>query len=60
MTDTIRLDAADNVVTATRALEAGTPVESVTTTGLIPSGHKIATRAIAKGGEIRKYAQLIG
>ncbi len=60
MTDTIRLDAADNVVTATRALEAGTPVESVTTTGLIPSGHKIATRAIPKGGEIRKYAQLIG
>ncbi|MEM9427356.1 MAG: altronate dehydratase family protein [Pseudomonadota bacterium] len=60
MTDTIRLDATDNVVTATRALEAGTPVEDVATTGLIPSGHKIATRAIAKGGEIRKYAQLIG
>ncbi|MEM7752558.1 MAG: altronate dehydratase family protein [Pseudomonadota bacterium] len=60
MTDTIRLDATDNVVTATRALEAGTPVEDVATTGLIPSGHKIATRAIAKGDEIRKYAQLIG
>ncbi len=60
MTDTIRLDAADNVVTATRTLEAGTPVEDVATTGLIPSGHKISTRAIPKGGEIRKYAQLIG
>ncbi len=60
MTDTIRLDATDNVVTATRALEAGTAVEEFTTTGLIPSGHKIATRAIPKGGEIRKYAQLIG
>ena len=60
MTDTIRLDASDNVVTATRALEAGTQVETVTTTGLIPSGHKIATQAIPKGGEIRKYAQLIG
>ncbi|MEL7149876.1 MAG: altronate dehydratase family protein [Pseudomonadota bacterium] len=60
MTDTIRLDATDNVVTATRALETGTAVEAVTTTGLIPSGHKIATQAIPKGGEIRKYAQLIG
>ena len=60
MTDTIRLDATDNVVTATRALETGTPVEDVASTGLIPSGHKIATRAIPKGGEIRKYAQLIG
>ena len=56
----VRLDASDNVVTATRALEAGTPVEDTTTTGLIPSGHKIATAAIPKGAEIRKYAQLIG
>ena len=56
----VRLDAADNVVTATRALETGTPVEDATTTTLIPSGHKIATAAIAKGAEIRKYAQLIG
>ncbi|EPX81090.1 UxaA family hydrolase [Litoreibacter arenae] len=60
MKDTIRLDADDNVVTATRALEAGASVEDVTTTGLIPSGHKIATRAIAKGEQIRKYAQMIG
>ncbi|MEM7719045.1 MAG: altronate dehydratase family protein [Pseudomonadota bacterium] len=60
MTDTIRLDASDTVVTATRALEAGTQVEDVLTKGLIPSGHKIATQAIPKGGEIRKYAQLIG
>ena len=57
---TVRLDPIDNVVIATRALEAGTPLEDVATTGLIPSGHKIATRAIAKGEEIRKYAQLIG
>ena len=56
----VRLDASDNVVTATRALEAGTAVEDTTTTGLIPSGHKIATTAIPKGAEIRKYAQLIG
>ncbi|WP_226780240.1 UxaA family hydrolase [Oceaniglobus trochenteri] len=60
MTDFIRLDADDNVVTATRSLPADHPIESVTTTGLIPSGHKIATRAIAKGEQIRKYAQFIG
>lgn len=62
MTDqlTVRLDPSDNVVIATRALETGTPVEDVATTGLIPSGHKIATKPIAKGTEIRKYAQLIG
>ncbi|RLJ59258.1 altronate hydrolase [Litoreibacter meonggei] len=60
MKDTIRLDADDNVVTATRALEAGTSIEDVATTGLIPSGHKIATRAIGKGEQIRKYAQMIG
>ncbi len=58
--DFVRLDPADNVVTATRALQAGHPVEDVTTTGLIPSGHKIATRAIARGEPVRKYAQFIG
>ena len=56
----VRLDASDNVVTATRALEAGTVIEDLRTAVLIPSGHKVATRAIKKGGEIRKYAQLIG
>ncbi len=56
----VRLDPSDNVVTATRALEAGTEVESTSTTGLIPSGHKIATAPIPQGGEIRKFAQLIG
>lgn len=60
MQNFIRLDPDDNVVTATRALEAGTEVEMATTTGLIPSGHKIATRAIAKGDMVRKYAQFIG
>lgn len=60
MTDFIRLDADDNVVTATRPLPAGHPIETVTTTGLVPSGHKIASRAIAKGAQIRKYAQFIG
>ncbi len=56
----LRLDAADNVVTAIRALEAGTAVEGIATTGLVPRGHKIAVRAIAKGEPVRKYAQIIG
>ncbi|MDK3072281.1 altronate dehydratase family protein [Sedimentitalea sp. JM2-8] len=60
MKDFIRLDAEDNVVTATHALQAGTDVEGTATRGLIPSGHKIATRAIAKSEQIRKYAQFIG
>jgi altronate hydrolase len=58
--DFVRLDPSDNVVTATRSLEAGVAVEDTQTLGLIPSGHKIATRAIAKGEEVRKYAQFIG
>jgi len=56
----VRLDPSDNVVTAIRALDVGTPVASVTTRSHIPTGHKIATQAIAKGSAIRKYAQIIG
>ncbi|SFS69153.1 altronate hydrolase [Sulfitobacter marinus] len=56
----VRLDDADNVVTAIRSLEAGTPVENVLTAQLIPSGHKIATAAIAQGAPVFKYAQVIG
>ncbi|CTQ50371.1 UxaA family hydrolase [Jannaschia donghaensis] len=60
MTLTIRLSPADNVVTATRTLEAGTQVEDVAAAALIPSGHKIATRAIDRGQPVRKYGQIIG
>ncbi len=60
MTPFVRLDPSDNVVTATRALEAGTSVEETSTAVLIPSGHKIATGKIARGEPIRKYAQIIG
>ncbi|MEM6372285.1 MAG: UxaA family hydrolase, partial [Pseudomonadota bacterium] len=56
----IRLDPSDTVVTATRALEVGVAVDDVRTRALIPSGHKIATRDMAKGEAIRKYAQVIG
>ncbi|MBY5933696.1 altronate dehydratase family protein [Tateyamaria omphalii] len=58
--DAIRLDPSDSVVTATRALEVGVEVEGVRTRALIPSGHKIALRDMAKGEPIRKYAQVIG
>ncbi|MEM8854052.1 MAG: altronate dehydratase family protein [Pseudomonadota bacterium] len=56
----VRLNAADDVVTATRPLEAGVSVEGVTTQGLIPRGHKIALHAIASGAPVKKYAQIIG
>lgn len=60
MQNFIRLDPDDNVVTATRALEAGQTVERTSTTGLVPSGHKVATQSIKAGEQVRKYAQLIG
>lgn len=58
--DYVRLSSDDNVVTATCSLQAGHEVEGVRTRSLIPSGHKIATRAIVEGEEVRKYAQFIG
>ena len=43
MSMTIRLDPADNVVTATRTLEAGTAVDDVVTTAIIPRNHRTLT-----------------
>ncbi len=60
MSNTVRLDPSDNVVTAIRALEVGSDVEGIQTTVLIPRGHKIATSATKAGEPIRKYAQIIG
>ncbi len=56
----VRLDPSDNVVTATRALDVGTQLENVETISLVPSGHKVATKAVNKGAPLRKYAQIIG
>ena len=58
----IRLNAADNVVTAktTLAPDTDVPGEDVTTTRQIPVGHKIATRRIDAGDPVRKYNQIIG
>ena len=60
MSNSVRLDPSDNVVTAIKPLELGATVEDVTTNALIPRGHKVATTGIKKGEAIRKYAQLIG
>lgn len=60
MSKTVRLDPADNVVTATVPLEIGTVVENGSCKSLIPRGHKVATERLQVGDAIRKYAQIIG
>jgi arabinonate dehydratase len=59
---TVRLHEADNVVVATRRLAPGTRLvgEPVVAKEIIPSGHKVATAAIASGEPVRKYGQVIG
>ncbi len=56
MQSTIQLDRADNVATALRPLHAGRDGAREH----IPRGHKMSVRPIPKGGEVTKYAQLIG
>ena len=58
--DFVRLDRADMVVTATRSLSPGCEIEQIATRSAIPSGHKVATQAMAAGDPVRKYAQVIG
>ena len=60
MSVTIRLDPADNVVTATCTLEAGMSVENVVTQTIIPRNHKLSSSKIEAGSAVRKYAQIIG
>ncbi len=60
MKNHVRLDPVDNVSTALRSLEAGAQIDGVSTTVMVPRGHKIANTAITKGEAIRKYAQVIG
>ena len=61
-TATLRLNPNDDVVIATRELPAGSLLanEGVTTADRIPSGHKVATRAVAVGEPVRRYNQIIG
>jgi altronate hydrolase len=58
----IRIHPADDVVIARRQLIGGTdlPGEGVTVAGLVPAGHKVATRAIKAGEPVRRYNQIIG
>jgi altronate hydrolase len=59
---TIRLHPADDVVIARQQLVSGSVLldEKVTISGLIPPGHKVATRAIAVGDPVKRYNQIIG
>jgi len=58
----IRIHPHDDVVIARQQLVGGTRIESegITVVGLIPPGHKVATRAIAAGEPVRRYDQIIG
>ncbi|HEX4944963.1 MAG TPA: altronate dehydratase family protein [Usitatibacteraceae bacterium] len=58
----LRLNPADDVVIACRELEAGLNLvkEGVIVAERIPSGHKVATRAIAVNEPVRRYDQVIG
>ena len=57
----IRLHDADNVVIARANVEIGAPLgDSLTCRSQVPSGHKIAARAIKKGEPILKYNVTIG
>lgn len=60
MKQTVRLDPADNVVTAIAPLAIGTDCEGGAIRHSIPRGHKIATQAIKSGEPVLKYAQIIG
>ena len=59
---TIRLHPNDDVVIARGQLVGGTTLmdEKVTVAGLVPPGHKVATRGIAVGEPVKRYNQIIG
>jgi len=59
----IRIHPGDNVVIARRQLIAGEHIDTeggIVISGLVPPGHKIATRAIAPGEPVWRYGQIIG
>lgn len=58
----IRLRPEDDVVIATESIEAGVEIaaEGIVTRDSIPAGHKIATRDLSKGANVRRYDQVIG
>lgn len=58
----IRLHPGDDVVIARHQLLSGLALvdEGVVVAGLVPAGHKVATRAIAAGQPVHRYNQIIG
>jgi altronate hydrolase len=58
----VRLNPADDVIIALDQLISGTPIadEGIVVSGLIPPGHKVATRDIECGEAVRRYGQIIG
>ena len=54
---TIRLHPNDDVVIARTQLVGGTLIadENVNVAGLVPPGHKVATRAIRAGEPVKRY-----
>ena len=59
---TIRLHPNDDVVIARTQLVGGTLIaeENVTVSGLIPPGHKVATKVVRAGAPVKRYNQIIG
>jgi altronate hydrolase len=61
---TVTLHPTDDVIVAKRNLPAGTvlrwPEHSLTVRQLIPTGHKLAIRAVQPGAIVRRYGQIIG
>ena len=64
MTLVIRLHASDDVLIARGQLLGGTQVKddpmTIVARGLIPPGHKIASRSLNAGDPVRRYNQIIG
>ncbi|MDI1269225.1 MAG: altronate dehydratase family protein [Polaromonas sp.] len=58
----IRLHPDDDVVISLDQLVSGCRLgsEGITVTGLVPPGHKVATRTIELRGPVRRYGQIIG
>lgn len=58
----IRLNVLDDVLIARQPLTAGLFIEAenLSVRQPIPAGHKVATRAIARGEPLRRYGQIIG
>ena len=55
MTSFVRLSNFDNVVTATKTLQANETIEGIKTLQSVPTGHKIASCDIKKGNQVMVF-----